>query len=171
LAPDSNDDIAVFDLTSPINSETAVVEGIELAFQYHFTNGFGLLANTTFIDSNAEFDRNDISQKFALTGLSDTQNLILFYDRDNLQFRVAWNRRSDFLQSLTQSQSSEPTFVDQYDQIDINASYAITPSVSLFVEGINITEESVIKHGRFDNQLLLAQSPGARYSLGIRASF
>lgn len=170
-APDPDDQLALFDVTRPVNAQTAVVEGVELAYQYQFDSGFGVIANTTLIDSNAELDRDNLSQKFALTGLSDTQNLIVFYDSQPLQVRVAWNRRGEFLQSLTQRQSSEPVYVESYSQLDASASYALNDHVSVFVEGINITEESVLKHGRYDNQLLLAQSPGARYSLGIRGSF
>lgn len=171
LGPDAGDDIAVFDVTRPINGETAIVEGVELSYQYHFESGFGFLANMTLIDSNAELDKDNINQKFALTGLSDTQNLIIFYDKVPLQIRFAWNSRSEFVQSLIQRQSAEPTFVDNYSQIDMSASYQLTPTLNLFIEGINITEESVIKHGRYNNQLLLAQSPGARYTLGLRGFF
>ena len=170
-SPDPQDETAVFDVTRPNNSETAVVEGIELAYQHQFSNGFGILANMTLIDSNAELDTSNISQKFALTGLSDTQNIIVYYDSYPFQIRLAWNQRGDFLQSLNQRQSSEPTFVERYEQLDASASYALSKHFSVFVEGINITEASVFKHGRFDNQLLLAQSPGARYSLGLRGTF
>lgn len=170
-APDGADQLALFDITRPVNAETAKVDGIEMAFQYQFENGFGLIANATFIDSNATLNRDDLSQVFALTGLSDTQNLIGYFDSDPLQVRLAWNRRGDFLQSLSQSQSNEPTFVDDYHQIDASVSYAVNNNISVFIEGINITESSVFKHGRYDNQLLLAQSPGARYSVGLRGRF
>ena len=116
-------------------------------------------------------DRDNVLQKFALTGLSDSKNLVVFYEQDRAQFRLAWNHRDGFLQSLTQIQGAEPTFVDEYHQLDMSASYDLTDQVSIFVEGINITEEHLIKHGRYDNQLLLAQQPGARYTLGIRGSF
>ena len=170
-APDSADEIARFDLTQPINGETATVDGWELAFQHTFESGFGILANMTLVDSNAQLDRNNVLQKFALTGLSDSQNLVLFYEKGPGQIRLAWNHREGFLQSLIQRQGAEPTFVDGYHQLDMSASYDINDNISLFVEGINITEEHVIKHGRYDNQLLLAQAPGARYTLGIRGSF
>lgn len=170
-APDSEDQLALFDITRPVNGQTAVVDGLEMALQYQFNNGFGVIANTTLINSNAELDRDDLSQAFALTGLSDTQNVIVFYDSQPLQVRLAWNRRGEFLQSLNQRQSSEPTYVDSYSQIDASVSYAFSDNMSVFIEGINITESSVLKHGRYDNQLLLAQSPGARYSLGVRGTF
>lgn len=168
---DADDHIAIFELTQPVNSETATVAGWELAFQYSFTSGFGLIANSTIVDSNAKLDRENISQKFALTGLSNSKNLILYYEHDPIQIRLAWNQRDGFLQSLTQIQGGEPTIVRPYQQLDMSASFAINDSVSLFVEGLNLTQESVLKHGRYDEQLLLVQQPGARYTLGIRGQF
>jgi TonB-dependent receptor len=171
-AADNNDLIAQFDLTEPVNGETATVDGWELAIQHDFTeSGFGILANMTIVNSNAELDRNNITQKFALTGLSDSQNFIVYFEKDSFQARVAWNHRDEFLQSLVQIQGGEPTFVDAYQQVDISASFAFTDNISVFIEGINITQEHVIKHGRYTNQLLLAQDTGARYALGLRGNF
>lgn len=167
-APDENDRIALFDLTQPNNGETATVEGWEFAIQHDFDSGFGILANMTLVDSNAQLDRNDVSQTFALTGLSDSQNIIVYYENGPSQIRLAWNNRDEFLQSLVQSQGAEPTFVERYHQLDLSASYAISDNLSITFEGINLTEEHVIKHGRHSNQLLLAQAPGARYTIGIR---
>lgn len=170
-APDPFDEIARFDLTQPVNGETATVDGWEFAFQHTFDSGFGLLANMTLVDSNAQLDRNNVQQKFALTGLSDSQNLVVFYEKGAAQVRLAWNHREGFLQSLIQIQGAEPTYVDSYHQLDMSASYDVNEHVAVFFEGINITEEHVIKHGRYDNQLLLAQDPGARFTLGIRGNF
>lgn len=170
--PDPQDKIAHFSLTQPVNGETATVDGWELAIQHDFADsGFGLLANMTLVNSNAELDRNDITQKFALTGLSDSQNLIMYYQQDATQLRLAWNHRDGFLQSLVQIQGAEPTFVKGYHQLDISGSYALNEHLSVFFEGINITRQMVFKHGRYDNQLLLVQDSGARYALGVRGSF
>jgi iron complex outermembrane receptor protein len=171
-APDENDQIAKFDLTEPINGETATVDGWEFSIQHDFPqSGFGILANMTMVNSNAELDRMNITQKFALTGLSDSQNLIVYYEKEPIQIRLAWNNRDGFLQSLVQIQGGEPTFVERYHQLDISASYAFNDHVSIFMEGINITGETLIKHGRYANQLLLAQDTGARYAFGVRGSF
>jgi iron complex outermembrane receptor protein len=170
-APDSEDTLAEFDLTTPINGQTATVSGFEFAIQHDFDSGLGVVANMTLVDSNAKLDPTDISQKFALTGLSDSQNLIVYYEKGLGQIRLAWNHRDRFLQSLVQIQGPEPTYVRSYQQFDVSASYALNDNVSVFFEGVNITEENVLKHGRYPNQLLLAQQPGARYSLGLRGSF
>ncbi|MDC0603018.1 TonB-dependent receptor [Aliiglaciecola sp.] len=170
-APDTQDSVAMFDLTTPFNGQTAIVKGYEFAIQHDFESGFGIVANMTLVDSNAQLDPNDLTQKFALTGLSDSKNLIVYYEKGPAQLRFAWNHRDGFLQSLVQIQGPEPTFVKRYSQLDMSASYAINDNISIFLDGINLTQESVIKHGRYENQLLLAQQPGARYTLGIRGSF
>lgn len=170
-APDTEDTLAVFDLTSPTNGQTATVSGLEFAVQHDFESGFGIVANMTLVDSNAKLNPTDLSQKFALTGLSDSQNLIVYYENGPGQIRLAWNHRDGFLQSLVQIQGPEPTYVNSYQQVDLSASFSINDNLSIFIEGINITEENVIKHGRYSNQLLLVQQPGARYSLGVRGSF
>jgi len=167
-APDANDELAIFDITRPSNNETASVGGFEFALQYDFTNGWGVIANTTLVDSNAKLDPNFSSQKFALTGLSDSRNAILYYDKNALQLRLSWSRRDAFLQSLVQVLGPEPTFVRDYEQIDFTASYQLNSNYSVFLEGVNITNSSVLKHGRFSNQFLLAQQAGPRFSLGIR---
>ena len=53
-APDGDDEVARFDLSQPVNGETATVDGWELAFQHTFSSGFGILANMTLVDSNAK---------------------------------------------------------------------------------------------------------------------
>jgi TonB-dependent receptor len=171
LHADPLDALAIFHLTQPVNGETATVNGWEFAVQYDFSSGFGILANTTLVSSNAQLDRDDINQKFALTGLSNSQNVIVYYEEGPAQIRFAWNQRDAFLQSLVQIQSGEPTFVRRYQQLDMSASYAWTENLSVFFEGVNLTNQNVFKHGRYSNQLLLAQQPGARYSVGLRGSF
>lgn len=169
---DDSDGIALFDFTTPNNGEDAVVDGFELAIQHNFgETGFGILANLTVVDSDSDLNVNDLSQSFAVTGLSDSQNIVGFYEKGPFQIRLAWNNREGFLQSLTQIQGSGPTFVDDYHQWDLSGSYDINDSLTVFFEGINITEEILLKHGRYSNQFLLADDTGARWSLGLRATF
>ena len=162
---------AVFTNTLPTNGENASVDGLELAWQHTFENGFGFIANATFADSNAELDPSDVNQVFALTGLSDSLNLVGFYESGPLQVRLAWNWRDEFVQSLTQVQGNGPTIVEDYQQLDVSGSYDITDDLAIFFEGINLTEEFVHKRGRFDNHLLLVEDSGRRWAFGVRGSF
>lgn len=171
-AADPDDALAVFRVTRPQNGENAIIRGLEAAFQYSFWDtGFGVLLNATIVDGNIAFDPADVSQIFALTGLSDSANAVAFYDKGPLEVRVAWNWRDKFLQSLTQANGDGVTFVRSFSQVDISASYQLTDYARVFVEGINITNERLFKHGRFENQFILAEESGPRYAAGVRITF
>lgn len=171
-APDADDEVAVFSNTLPNNGENATVDGMEFAVQHNFgESGFGVIANATVVTSDAELDPDDITQVFALTGLSDSFNLVGYYEQGPFQARLAWNWRDEFVQSLTQTQGNGPTIVEAYQQWDLSGSFDINDNVSVFVEGINLTEEYIHKRGRYSNQLLLIEDSGRRWALGVRASF
>jgi TonB-dependent receptor len=171
-ASDASDSVAVFKNTLPNNGEDAIVDGVELGIQHTFgESGFGVMLNTTMVDSDADLDPADVTQVFALTGLSDSMNLVGFYEQGPVQIRLAFNQRDEFVQSLTQSNGNGPTLVEDYEQWDLSASYDITDEITVFVEGINLTEEYVHKRGRYENHLLLIEDSGRRWALGLRASF
>ena len=169
--PDAADETAVFTNTLPNNSESAIVDGFEVAFQHTFDSGFGAIVNATLVDSDADLNPSDITQVFALTGLSDSYNVVGFYENGPFQMRVAYNWRDTFVQSLTQSNGDGVTIVEDYYQIDASGSYDINDNISIFFEGINLTEEYVHKRGRFANQLLLVEDSGRRFAVGVRGTF
>jgi len=171
-APDSNDQVAVFTNTAPSNGESATVDGWEFAAQHTFgETGFGVLANVTIVGSDAELDNADITQVFAVTGLSDSLNVVAFYENGPFQGRIAYNWRDTFLQDLSQGGGDGVTYVEDYAQWDASASYDINDDVTVFVEGINLTEEYTHSRGRFSNQILDVVDSGRRLSVGVRASF
>ena len=171
-APDANDAVAVFTNTLPSNGENASVDGLEFAVQHAFgESGFGVIFNATLVDTDSELNPADISQIFAVTGLSDSLNLVGYYESGPFQVRLAYNQRDAFLQSLTQINGDGVQFVDEYDQWDISASYDLNEDFTLFFEGINLTEEVVVKRGRFANHFLEAEDVGRRLAFGIRGSF
>jgi len=163
----------LFDITSFVNGETASVQGVELAVQHLFgESGFGLQANATFVDGDTEFDPSTLDQAVALTGLSNSANLVGFYDKNGLQARIAYNWRDEFLLATNQlRQPGEPVFIDAFGQVDASVSYEVNDKFTVFGEGINIFDETATAHGRFDNQFLFAYHGGPRYALGVRAKF
>lgn len=164
---------AIFAISTVQNGEAAEVEGLEIALQHLFgDSGFGVQANYTIVRGDVEFDTASLNQNVALLGLSDSANLVAFYDNGTLQARIAYNWRDEFLQSVDQlRQPGEPVFVDAYGQIDASASYAVNDHFSIFAEGINLTDEITTAHGRYDEQFLYAYHGGTRYALGLRAKF
>jgi TonB-dependent receptor len=158
-----------FLISRPQNGETAQVNGFEVSVTHVWDNGFGVSANATVVNSDAEIDTT-VSQTFALEGLGNSQNLIMFYEKDALQARIAYNNREAFLQTLSAG-TGEPEFVDTYGQWDASASYDINENITVFIEGINLTGEETRKHGRFAIQTTQIQDTGTRYAVGVRANF
>lgn len=172
--PDSADDVAQFEITRPVNGEDAQLHGFEFAGQHAFSDtGFGAIANLTLVYTDTDYDTDDVHQTFAVTGLSHSANLVGYYEKGPFQARIAYNWRDEFLQRFGQTSqaTTEPTIVDAYAQIDISGSYDINDNVSVFMEGINVTDQGSRSHGRYANQLVEATTTGPRYAVGVRAQF
>ncbi len=161
-----------FNVRRPRNGEVAEVNGLELAWTHLWENGFGVQMNATIVDSDAELDFANITETFALEGLGDSQNIVVFYEDGPLQARIAFNNRESFLQNIVNPRGgSEPLYTEEYGQWDISASYDISENITVFAEGVNVTDEETRRHGRFTNQAISQERNGARYALGVRANF
>ena len=158
-----------FRVTQPQNAETAVIEGAELNLIHVFKNGLGLSANYTVVSSGAELKIGDITDTFALPGISDTGNMSFFYGSGGLQLRVSYNYRTPFLGRTFNGPSNEPVNYDSYGTVDFSTSYDLNDNFTLFVEGSNVTGETVEKYGRHKNQFIGYEDTGALYTFGIRA--
>ncbi len=165
---------ADFEITQVSNGDKKVwVDGIELAVQHNFwETGFGVIANYTMVDASTQFDNMTLRDpQFSITGVSDTANLVGFYDKNGLQVRIAYNWRDAFLASAASGTGNDPINVDEYSQIDLNISYDVTDNLSVFFEGLNITEESGRNYGRSYQQVLGYYEGSARYNIGARYAF
>jgi TonB-dependent receptor len=160
----------VYTVTRPQNGEAATVTGYEIGLTHLFDNGFGVQANVTVVDSDVSIGA-DVTQTFALEGIGDSQNLVLFYEKDGIQARIAYNNREGFLRAIDNGFNGEPINTDSFGQVDMSASYDINERFTVFLEGINITEEELVQFGRFDNQTYSIEDNGRRFSLGVRATF
>lgn len=166
---------AQFSVSQRVNGPDATVRGVELALQHTFgDSGFGFIANGTFVETNKPYDRDDISQSgFAVTGLANSANFVGFFDKYGFEFRAALNWRDEYLLQFGQVQNTgafgaEPTFVNASTQIDLSASYQITENINVFGEALNITNETMSTHGRYNNQLLDVYGYGRRFTAGLR---
>ena len=152
VAPGGTDPLFAFDLSQPANNQTAVIDGLEMAWQHFFgATGFGFQVNATMVNGDVEYDlraRPDI-QQFALQGLSDSANAVLMYENHGLSARVAYNWRDAFLtQTVWQGQQGLPGFVDEYKQVDLNVTYNINEKFAVGLDGINITGEGQVIYSR-----------------------
>jgi TonB-dependent receptor len=171
----------VFALTTPVNAEEAEIDGWEVAWQHMFgDSGFGFILNYTTVDGDIEYDDfntnkgEGVENQFALLGLSDSANAIVFYDKDGIQARLAYNWRDDFLtNTLDGNNERNPVYTEDYGQLDFNVSYELpwVEGLTVLAEGINVLDETRRQYSRTDEMVILAIEQGARYSLGVRYQF
>ncbi|MEC8470136.1 MAG: TonB-dependent receptor, partial [Pseudomonadota bacterium] len=162
------DPVAIFDVTIPINQRETQVKGWEIMAQHNFgDSGFGLQANYTIVDGNLNYDINLNEEQWVVPGMSNTANLVGYYDKNGLQVRFALNWRDQFLSSAAR----DPLFVEEYYQLDMNMSYEVNDNLSVFLEGINLTQEHQRIHGRSSYQLREFAVGHARYNFGLRYEF
>ena len=176
---DGEDPLLPITIVQPVNSsDSRSVDGFEFAVQHIFGgSGFGVMANYTMVDGDVEYDnyntnKGEVENQFALLGLSDTANFVLFYENAGWEVRAAWNWRDRFLSATIDGNGERnPTYVEAYDQLDINVRYQVTDNMEVFVEGINVTGEYQRAHGRHPNMLINVVDVEPRYNLGMRYNF
>jgi iron complex outermembrane receptor protein len=172
----NSDDPAVeWVISQPINGDTRTVEGIEFAVQHMLgESGFGAGFNFTIVDGDVEFDVNSFEQQSPLIGLSNSANFQIFYEKDGLSFKVVHAWRDDYLLGVGQAGGSgegPPQFFKAFGATDISVNYDVTEELTVFFEGINVTNETEQGYGRYEEQFLFARQFGARYALGARYTF
>lgn len=167
----ANDPAVAFTTSQPGNSDQiAKLHGWEFALQHSFWDtGFGTILNYTIVKSDTAYDNTlrYTATQFAVTGVSDSANAVLYYDKNGLQARVAYNWRDGFLSGY----GLDPFYVEPYGQFDVSASYEFTKGLTAFVEGINVTSADRKGHMRNDQTVFFAAPGYARYSAGLRFTF
>jgi TonB-dependent receptor len=142
---------AIFNIAYPsVSDRTETIDGFELAIQHDFSDynpfpldltGFGFIVNATFVDSDASYDdavaNSEADNQFAVIGISDSRNVIAYYERFGLSARVAYNWRDRYLNFS----GSSSGYTGQFEQVDANLTYAI-PGTNLAIsyDGINLNE-------------------------------
>ena len=162
-----------FDLTQPVNLNTATIKGEELTFNYQFSrlpapfDGLGMAANYTHVTSSASIDPSIIASagKFAVPGIGDSANLSAYYEKGPVQFRLAYNWRDKYLSTIS-GDESQPTTVKAYGQLDLSASYKLDKHFTIFADATNLREK-IFRYQVYSNRPTYAEIDGRTFSLGF----
>jgi TonB-dependent receptor len=167
-----NDPIISFTITEPVNANSARLWGTELNWQHMFGNtGFGVAANYTYVDSGLKYDNNKIGEQFALVGLSNSANLVGFYENEHYQVRLAYNWRGEFLVSTFDGAGPNPVYNQPYAQLDMSAGYKFNDHLTLSFEAINLTDAIQRLHERTNEEVVAVSQTGRRYMVGLNYKF
>ncbi|RYE57244.1 MAG: TonB-dependent receptor [Sphingobacteriales bacterium] len=172
IVQNGSDPLAQFQIATPANQESVNVYGIELAVQHMFgESGFGVQANATIVNGDINVDNAATDFQFAIFGMSDSANLVGFYEKDGFQARLAYNWRDTFLNGV--GENNTPNYTEEYGQLDASVSYELpwVEGLTISFDAVNITDASQRQYSRYENQFKHAEQYGARYALGARYKF
>ncbi|KKO45906.1 TonB-dependent receptor [Arsukibacterium ikkense] len=175
IEPTNADPLIVWSISQPRNTDSKTVDGIEAAWQHLLgDSGFGFGVNATLVSGDVKFDTESLEQQAPLSGLSDSANLQLFYEKDGISIKATYAWRDSYLIGVGQAQGSSdapPQFAKSYAQWDLSVNYDVTDNFTVFFEGINLTNETERGYGRYEEQFLFARQYGTRYVVGARYRF
>ena len=164
----------VFDISTPSNGAGDTIKGLELNFQHMFGNtGFGVSGNYTFVRSGLKFNNNSASDspQSGLVGISDSANLVGFFENEQWSIRAAYNWRDQFLAARTNGGANDPVYTEPYGQIDASIGYKIGKNLTLQADLLNLNDGYIRQHGRSKNEVLSNVQTGRRYLIGARYRF
>jgi TonB-dependent receptor len=133
-----------YEVTQPLNGESADLWGVELAYQNNFTHakgfwgGFGLYLNYTYVDSEANYPDRESTR---LQGQAEhTGNIALIYEKYGFSGRLSYNFNGKSIFEIG-GEAAEDLWVDDHEQLDFLGRVQLTKKISLVLELINLTDE------------------------------
>ena len=161
-----------FKINTPVNQHSASLRGWEFNIQNAFGNsGFGVSANYTLVMSGLKYDNSNLNDQFALVGLSNSANVVAFYENDSVNARVAYNWRGQFLAAKDDGAGPNPVYTEPYGQVDMTLGYNVDKHLSLQLDAINLNDGVVRQHSRTKQELESITQTGRRFMIGARYKF
>ncbi len=158
-----------------INGDGAKVKGIEALLQLPFYflpgpfDGLGIVATYSYIDSTTPI-RDAVGRVLAFPGLSkNNANLVGYYEKGPVSFRLAYNWRDDYLVGL--SGANTGIYNDAYTDLSATFRYDISKNFSLNLEANNLLNEHQRTYDGVSEALRTNLFFGRMYKAGISFKF
>ncbi|MDP9123068.1 MAG: TonB-dependent receptor [Pseudomonadota bacterium] len=161
-----------FKINTPVNQHSASLRGFEFNVQNVFgSSGFGVSANYTLVMSGLKYDNSNLNDQFALVGLSNSANVVAFYEDEHVNARVAYNWRGQFLASKLDGAGPNPVYTEPYGQVDMTLGYNFDKHLSFQLDAINLNDGVLRQHSRNTDMLESITQTGRRFMIGARYKF
>lgn len=168
--PDLPAGFQTFNVTRPRNAESAVVNGVTASWLQTFDFGFGFQANYTHVRGRVS-SGGDVTQSFVLPGVSDTANVVTFFERGPFGARLAYNWRDSFVAAPNYGGYLAPRIYRPYYQLDGRISLAVAKGTVVALEGVNLTKRKVYSHGIDENAFISYADYGRQFTLSVSKKF
>jgi len=149
-----------FTINQRVNGGGGKVKGVELAALQPLGGGFGVQANYTYSDAEADDPELEIPGNSKHSG-----NLVAFYENSRFAARLAYSYRSKFFVTFDRS-----TRLNQAElkSLDASLAYNLFRNLSLTLDGVNLTEEEVTQFASDRFRPRAVYDNGRYFFAGIR---
>jgi iron complex outermembrane recepter protein len=165
------------------NVDASDLMGFELGYKQPFTffeNAFlkslGIEFNYTYSDSESP-DIDVEGNALPLPSNSKHQsNTILWYDKDGLNMRIAYNWRSEeYVGRVGLNTNGVPLNLGNWNEsvgyLDAQINYWVNEHLSFSLSGTNLTSQDRKSYAQFENQFQSLWVQERRYTIGMSLSF
>lgn len=159
---------SVFRVSRPRNLASAKITGLTASWTHTLDMGLGAQANYTKVWSSTSVTPG---LSFSVPGVSDTANIVGFYEKYGFSARAALNWRSRFLVTPGVAREAEPVYSDAYHQIDARLGYDFGGGLSAGIDVINLTKQKVEQHGRYKNEFIGMYDYGRQFRFSVAKRF
>lgn len=158
------------------NGTGGSIQGFELGYQQAFDflpgvfGGLGTNLNYTYSDAQTGGEDIDGGQIPIGDNSKHQINAILWYQRDRLQARMAYNWRSKRFSTLNTAAWGDRLAVwnEAKGYLDASTSFDVTPNFTVFLQGLNLTGTYESRYAQWENQFYDQNIFERRYILGVR---
>lgn len=174
------DPATAFEVTRNINGEGGWIRGLEFQYQQPFSflpgawSNFGFIGNYTYIESSVKYgvDPNGDGIRNDLLNLSrNTYNLTLYYETEKFSARISSAFRGRYLTAFPGGNGTTEEGVNDATNIDASISYNVTDTLTVSLEGINLTDEYTDSYVDQDNLVSRYRHTGRELLLGVRWTY
>lgn len=165
-------------VNQPLNLLSQNVVGVEVSGQYTFEalpspfDGFGVQANYSYAHpSGGSASRNGYKDLNSVT-----YNLVGFYEKGPVEFRVAYNWRNAYV-----AQHNRTTFNGQpyendlivapYGELDASFAFHLNEHATIFAQALNLNNRRAVRYWAIPDRVGDYEGYGRRFGVGARVKF
>jgi len=156
--------------------------GLEVGYKQPFTFLPGKILSSTGMEFNYTYSMSEAAERdlngthFPLPSNSKQQsNLILWYDKDGLNIRLAYNWRSEEYLGRVGLNNNTTTFnlgnwLEPTGYLDLSVNYSLNQHVNFSLSGTNLTEQNRKSYSQYTGQFNSIYIQETRYTAGVTFS-
>ncbi len=177
---DSQNVVQTYSINTTTN-QRARIQGAELSWETPIWGGFGFQSNLSYADSAVADGR-------PMVGASrKSANLVGYFENDKFSVRLAWNYRSEYVNSTTApaptansqglsvvqgiTMPTAPTIAAPVSTVALSVNYTIMPGLSLSFSGTNLTNTARGQYRYSELEQQKVDVSGRQYYVEARYKF